>query len=58
MKTVAIWVFGIFGCTVMGALIGEMISPANGAGPGALVGFCLFACVRFFVPVLPSNQNL
>lgn len=58
MKIVAIWLFGIFGCAVTGGLVGEMINPTDGAGPGVLFGAFLFVCVRLFMPQHAAKQNL
>jgi hypothetical protein len=58
MKNVTIWLFGIFGCAVTGGLVGEMINPADGAGPGVLVGVLLFVCIRLFMPERPAKQHL
>jgi hypothetical protein len=48
MKSLAIWSLGIFGCAVMGALVGELIDDNSGAAAGALVGALLFLCMQFF----------
>jgi hypothetical protein len=58
IKIVAIWLFGIFGCAVTDGLLGEMVSPADGVGPGMVVGALLFVCLRLFMPKQPAKQNL
>lgn len=58
MKNVAIWFFGIFGCAVTGSLVGELINPTDGAGPGVLVGALLFVCIRLFVPEQLAKQRI
>jgi hypothetical protein len=58
MKIVAIWLFGIFGCAVTGGLLGEVVRPADGGGPGMVVGALLFVCLRLFMPKQPAKQNL
>lgn len=57
MKSVAIWFFGLFACSVTGALIGEMIDPTSGAGPGALLGIVLFGLMRFYMPEQPPERT-
>jgi hypothetical protein len=58
MKSTTVWFFGIFGCAVTGALIGEMIEPSVGPGAGAVVGALLFTFMRLFQWTWLAKSNL
>jgi len=58
MKSTTVWFFGIFGCAVTGALIGEMIEPSVGTEAGAVVGALLFTVMRLFQRTGLAKPNL
>lgn len=44
-------------CGKRGGLVGELINPTDGAGPGVLMGAPLFVCMRRFMPEQPAKQQ-
>jgi hypothetical protein len=61
MAAVAIWIVGLLGCGVLGAIVSNWIAfPNYGSGVsvwGFIVGALAFACVRVLVAALRKNSN-